>query len=335
MLLPVSSWAVSNPLLIPVSSSPAISVVLPTHNPRPEFLPGLLRGLAEQTLAAERWELVVVDNASLPALAPDFSTLDARGVHARLVREPRLGLTQARLTGFADARADLILLLDDDNHPSADLLSRALAFAAGNPRVGVFGGKVLPRYAVPPPSWFASTGITLGCRDLGDQPLRAVPPVSEYPRSAPIGAGMVLRASVARRYADHVAAQATVITDRRGTSLSSGGDCEIVLVALAANWEAAYAPDLLIEHIIPAARLDPAYLCRLNHDATRSWVMLLHRFSLNRWPPVHPATLPLRLARAWLRTRPWRGPRERIHWAGIRGLFAGRADLHRLRSHPS
>lgn len=317
------------------AARPSLTVVVPTHNPRPEFLPGLFRALAAQTLPSGRWELVVVDNASSPALAPDFSPLHARHVPTRLVREPRPGLTHARLAGFAAADAELVLLLDDDNLPAPDLLERALAFATENPRVGVFGGKIRPIHATPPPPWFASTGITLGCRDLGDAPLRVVPPVSEYPRSAPIGAGMVLRAAVARRYAEHVAAQPTVISDRRGSSLSSGGDCEIVLVALAAGWETAYVPELLVEHLIPASRLEPAYLCRLNHDSTRSWVTLLHRFSLNPWPPVHPATLPLRLARAWLRHRPWRGPLERIRWAGVRGLFAGRADLHRLRSRKS
>ena len=41
-----------------------VSVVVPTHNPRRDYLERVLEALAEQTLDRSRWEMVIVDNAS-------------------------------------------------------------------------------------------------------------------------------------------------------------------------------------------------------------------------------------------------------------------------------
>jgi glycosyltransferase involved in cell wall biosynthesis len=43
---------------------PEVSVVMPTHNPRREYLARTLEALKKQTLDRSRWEVVVVDNAS-------------------------------------------------------------------------------------------------------------------------------------------------------------------------------------------------------------------------------------------------------------------------------
>lgn len=311
-----------------------LSVIVPTHNPRAELLPGLFAALAAQTHASARWELVVVDNASFPPLAPDFTPLSARGVPCRLVREDQPGLTYARLAGIAGTRGHLLVFVDDDNLPSSDFLACAAAFAGNHPWCGVFGGRVLPRYATTPPDWFAASGLALGCRDFGDQPLftPAFPRPVSYPHSAPIGAGMVLRREVARLYVDHVAHHPQAATDRQGRNLSSGGDCEIVLVGLFAGWSVGYAPELRMEHLIPSSRLHPAYLARLNRESSRSWVILLDRFGLNPWPAIHSASVPLRKFRAWFAHRAWRGPLEHIAWSGACGIFEGRASLSTARA---
>ena len=61
------------------------SVVMCTHNPRPEILARTLAALRAQTAPLGRWELVIVDNASTPPVAGqvDLSWHPA----ARVVRE--------------------------------------------------------------------------------------------------------------------------------------------------------------------------------------------------------------------------------------------------------
>jgi glycosyltransferase involved in cell wall biosynthesis len=46
------------------SALPRVSVVIPTHNPRMDYLVRVIEGLRGQTLPREKWELLVVDNAS-------------------------------------------------------------------------------------------------------------------------------------------------------------------------------------------------------------------------------------------------------------------------------
>lgn len=312
-----------------------VSVIVPAHNPDPDRLARVLAALAGQSLADGAWELILVDNASSPPVGVDLAAFAGRRVPARIVIEPQLGLTAARARGFAESRAPLVAMIDDDNIVAPDFLEAAIRFAGEHPQVGTFGGRVVPVYEMPPPTWFPKTGINLGCRDFGPLPeiIPALPRPTAYPAHAPVGAGMVLRREVADLYRAHVARIGPLAqSDRRGRELASGGDCEIVLVGLHGGWATAYAPSLRLDHVIPASRLAPAYLARLNHDSTRSWVQLLDRFSLNPWQPIHPLTAPIRRWRAWIRLKPWRGPAERIAWAGACGMIAGRADLWRLRT---
>src|SRR5436190_680605 len=57
---------------------PEVSVVVPTHN-RPDGLAALLAALREQTLAAERFEVIVVDDDCVPTAGWIEALLDAAG----------------------------------------------------------------------------------------------------------------------------------------------------------------------------------------------------------------------------------------------------------------
>ena len=72
----------------------SVSVILCTHNPRPDYLDRVLASLRGQTLPAEQWEFLLVDNASKQPLAETWDiSWHSCGRH---VREEELGLTGAR-----------------------------------------------------------------------------------------------------------------------------------------------------------------------------------------------------------------------------------------------
>ena len=116
------------------SEAPQLSVIVCTHDPRPDYLDRCLAVLKAQTLAPERWELLVIDNVCDPPLACRLEL----GWHAcaRIVREDTLGLTPARLRGIHEAAADLLVFVDDDNVLAPDYLERALQVAAEKPFLG-------------------------------------------------------------------------------------------------------------------------------------------------------------------------------------------------------
>jgi glycosyltransferase involved in cell wall biosynthesis len=301
---------------------PDLTVIICGHNPHPGRLARTLDGLHAQTLPATRWDCVLVDNASAPPLAAPAGA----PANLRVVREPLPGLSHARRRGLRETAAPLCVFADDDNVLAPDYLASALALAAAHPRAGAFGGRSLPEFETPPPEWAREFFDLLALRAPGPAALvaPAQTPPREYPRCAPIGAGMVLRREAASAWLD---VPASGLTDRRGGELTSGGDNDIVLTVFSAGWDVAYFPELALTHLIPAARLDPAYLARLNRAIQKSWVQVLARHGLRPWPPIPAWTLPLRRLKAWLAHRAWSSPSARIRWQGVCGRFEGQAAI--------
>lgn len=306
---------------------PVLSVLIPTLNPHPERLRRTLAALAAQTLPADLWETLVVDNASSPPLRlADLPPV--RPASTRLISAPEPGLTAARRRGLAAAAGDLAVLVDDDNVLDPGYLATAAEFMRANPRVGAAGGRCVPEFEVPPAPWQEEFLPLLALRDPGDEAVVAPPfgpgdaPRSYPAAAAPVGAGMVLRLAAARPWLD---AADPALPDRRGAELTSGGDNDIVLTLLGSGWDVAYVPALRLTHLIPAGRLAPAYLARLNRGIQKSWMQVLRRHRANPWPPVPAWTVPLRQAKAWATYRAWSSPAARIRWQGACGHFEGRA----------
>jgi GT2 family glycosyltransferase len=88
--------------------TPEISVIVPVRDGAGS-LPALLASLSAQTLARERFEVVVVDNASRDATAGV-----AREAGAVVVSEPVPNRSRARNRGAAAARAGLLAFTDVD-----------------------------------------------------------------------------------------------------------------------------------------------------------------------------------------------------------------------------
>src|SRR4051794_23863795 len=101
---------------MPVQSASVMldaSVIICTHNPRSDYFARVLEGLRNQTLPLQRWELLIVDNASPVPLASTWDiSWHPTGRH---IQESELGLAPARRRGIQETSADLIIFVDDDN----------------------------------------------------------------------------------------------------------------------------------------------------------------------------------------------------------------------------
>ena len=119
---------------------PAVTVVVPTRD-RAERLGALLHSLAAQTLGAERFEVVVVDDGSRDGTPALLERAAAAGELAlRRVRRDRPGgPTAARNSGWPLARADLVAFVDDDCEADPRWLERGLASWGGDPATAVQG----------------------------------------------------------------------------------------------------------------------------------------------------------------------------------------------------
>ena len=131
-----------------------ISAIICTHN-RSAYLKKAIKSLAEQTLPKEQYEVVVVDNASnddTEAVVESFRHLP----NLRYIYEPILGLSQARNTGWHEARGEYIAFLDDDAIACPEWLERIVkAFETVKPRPGCVGGKIAAIWETERPPWLA------------------------------------------------------------------------------------------------------------------------------------------------------------------------------------
>jgi glycosyltransferase involved in cell wall biosynthesis len=112
-----------------------LSVITPTRN-RAGMLARCLHYLSDQTLAPERYELLVVDDASTdetPAVLEDAARAARCSVRAfRLER--RTGVPGARNYALREARGDVIVFVDSDNFAAPSFLAGHLAIHRANAR---------------------------------------------------------------------------------------------------------------------------------------------------------------------------------------------------------
>jgi len=297
-------------------SSLAASVILCTHNPRADYLKATLESLQAQTLDRASWELLVIDNASEPHLAPHLDL--PWHLQARILREETIGLVHARRRGILEARGQLLIFVDDDNVLSPRYLRAALALAQRHPEIGVFGGQIAPRFEVAPPAWTEKYWPLLAIRAFETDRWSNV---HDDFAALPCGAGMCVRAMVAQRWIERLATDPIRATlGRTGQQLLSGEDSDLAWTACDMGLGVGVFTALQMTHLIPARRLTESYLAQLIEGTTYSNIRLLS----TRGP-----LMPLNFPRQWmsLAKAALRGRRSlRLALAGYRG----RRDAHCL-----
>jgi glycosyltransferase involved in cell wall biosynthesis len=254
-----------------------ISCVICTHNPWKDFLQRTLEGLRLQTLPSDQWELLVIDNASDTPVEPGLLSWHPRG---RVVREDRLGLTNARTRGIEESSGEVILFVDDDNILREDYLEQVLRIHARLPVLGCFGAAVIePEYEVQPAAEMRPFMSMLALRSA------TASHWSNDPTDAftPWGAGMV----VTRRVAEAEAASVRTNPlnehlDRKGTALNSCGDDEFSWVACAMGDGRGIFTELRLTHLIPKGRIQKEYLLRLAEGGAYSRTLLWHMHKQDR-----------------------------------------------------
>lgn len=132
----------------------AISVIVPTVD-RPATLARCLAALADQTLAQDAYEVIVIDDAPEPTVPDDCGA-------TRVHRTGGQGAAMARNAGAQIARGELLLFLDDDLIATPALLERHVAAHAADTSETVVIGYSPPR---PPRPGLAALGAALWWED--------------------------------------------------------------------------------------------------------------------------------------------------------------------------
>lgn len=270
---------------------PNLSVIICTHNPRPDYLARVVDALKAQTLPADQWELLLVDNGSTEPLA---DTVDLSWhPHGRHFREEELGLTPARLRGIREAVGELLIFVDDDNVLAPGYLASASSLHAAFPQLGAFGaGIITAEFETQPDHDLAPYLKMLALRE---EKKPAWSNFVNYNSSSPWGAGLCLLRAVGVAY--HEALGSDVLRrslDRRGKELLSCGDLDLALFACKVGLGTGVFPELALLHLIPSRRLKRQYLVELASGNVISHVILSRLWGYENPPPENPLLSRLR-----------------------------------------
>jgi glycosyltransferase involved in cell wall biosynthesis len=235
-----------------------VSVIVCCYNSA-KRLPDSLRNLAlQQVPAGIPWEVVIVNNRST-----DNSTTVAKEEWARyqvtttmkMVEENRPGLAYAREAGISAAAFEYLIFCDDDNWLCENYVATAYDIMHNRPSVGLAAGCGNAVCEITPPEWFEEKkggyAVSTGFIPSGD--ITANGHVC--------GAGMILRRSVIQAF--YKAGFRSLLTDRNGEALSSGGDAELSKWHILAGYTLWFDERLKYDHFIPKERLTTEYVTKL------------------------------------------------------------------------
>jgi radical SAM superfamily enzyme YgiQ (UPF0313 family)/glycosyltransferase involved in cell wall biosynthesis len=277
--LPNMYWAQISPDLI--------SVIIPTRN-REKYLQNLLNSLTRQIYPRAGFEVIVVDNGSDDASA-DVCRSFLEGIPGlRRLCDPRPGLHVGRHAGFLSSSGEILVFADDDIEASPSWLM-GIAESFRDPSVALVGGRVLPKFEVPPPPWLrelclkTDSGWSLGwlsLLDFGDF-------AHEIAHEFVWGCNFAIRKSVLKEIGGfHPDAFPQELIRYRGD-----GETAVALAVKRMGLKAWYHPTASVFHYIPKERLTPEYIYQraFNQGISDSYSRIRKSGTLEekRTPPAH------------------------------------------------
>ncbi|RZK56846.1 MAG: glycosyltransferase family 2 protein [Pedobacter sp.] len=250
-----------------------ISVIICCYNSA-QRIGTTLKYLANQHIPSDMaCEIILVDNCStditIEKAIEDWNNYQCLGIDFKIIQEKTPGLSYARESGAKKAKYDIILFCDDDNWFERNYIAIAYDTITKNDNIGAVGGRSFAKANGFFPTWFEKWSLNYA---VGKQ-WHTSGDVSE--RKFLWGAGLVLRKSA---FLQAFSELPSLLTDRKGNELSSGGDSEICARLQLMGYKLYYNESLIFYHFIDDERLTLPYLDKLKDGQDKSWIILKHYF---------------------------------------------------------
>lgn len=226
-------------------------------------------------------QLILVNNNSSDNTKSIMENAAKKNNKIKVVDEKKPGLSNARLRGVNEAKGKWIAFIDDDNYLDIDWLDNAVSFIENNPRIGSFGGSIVPTFSFQLNVQQEAVlkviykSIAITNLDRNDIDYR----VSEHPNKLPYGAGMVVRTDLMLKLRDMGWLS---MEGRSGSKLTAGEDTEIGYFVKNQGFSVGYCPKMVLQHDIPTERLQLEYAVRLYEGIMEAVYMLSGRDNLWR-----------------------------------------------------
>lgn len=236
-----------------------ISVIVCCYNSQSR-LPETLRHLIAQKASGINWEIIVVDNASNDKTSETATHILNAALPAdkyKVVNEPEPGLSNARKCGYLNSQYDLLLFCDDDNWMNEHYFEIANNIMRNNKHIGILGGWGEAVFEKSKPDWFDKYQTNFAVGPQGPDTATFAEVYGSY------GAGFIVRRQLFNNF-DAVGFK-SLLSDRKGNQLVSGGDTETCIIARMLGYTIAYSPALKFKHLMTDGRMKWEYLKKLHY----------------------------------------------------------------------
>jgi glycosyltransferase involved in cell wall biosynthesis len=253
----------------------AYTVALCTHN-HADRLERTLADLPQIHMPKAAWEFLVIDNGSRDA-TPELlaSHVWPAGWDVRVVREEKLGLSNARNRAISEARGEYIIFMDDDETADPDWLC-AFERLIDAHKPDAFGGriKVLFEEDFRPP-WLSDELLGfLGELNRSEDIVPLADPGTSF-----YGGNFGFR-----KTAIEVVGAFDANLGRKGTDNTGGEEVDFYRRLLASGFKVWWTPEAVIHHRIQAEKLNRRYFLDLHYRQGRMEA-IRRRGSGSRIPP--------------------------------------------------
>lgn len=254
----------------------AYTVALCTHN-HADRLVRTLSDLRQLHIPESPWELLFVDNACSDGtpglLARETWPADWR---VRVVREEKLGLSNARNCALREAQGEYVIFIDDDETPDPDWLC-AFERLIQTRSPDAFGGRIEVLFEGDRPVWL--TDELLGF--LGELNRSEAIVELTQPDTSFHGGNFGVRRTVAQRIGAF-----DPDLGRKGTDNTGGEEVDFYRRLRAGGFNAWWTPEAVIFHRIQTAKLKRAYFLDLHYHQGRM-EGIRRRGGASRIPPKY------------------------------------------------
>lgn len=252
------------------------TVALCTHN-HADRLVRTLGDLRSLRAPAAAWELLLVDNACTDA-TPELLARQRwpEGWSVRVVRESKLGLSNARNRAIREANGEFVIFIDDDETPDPGWLAAFDALVRMH-APDAFGGRIDVIFEGARPAWLGDELLGfLGQLNRSDR----VSPLTQ-PNTSFFGGNFGFRKRVCETIGLFDAD-----LGRKGSDNTGGEEVDFYARLLASGFKVWWAPDAVIFHRIETSKLERGYFLDLHYRQGRMEA-LRRRGSSARIPPAY------------------------------------------------
>ena len=223
-----------------------ISIIVCTYN-RNDYILKALNSLAQQTLPADQYEIIIVNNNSTDntdALCQSFLQ-EHRQQNFHYFIEKQQGLSYARNRGIAESSGDILVFMDDDAQADENYLKEICHFFETTPDAEACGGRIYPDFESKRPDWMSRFLLPLtSTLDMGNK-IKLFTGI-KYP----VGANMAFKKEVFQQYGIF-----NPDLGRKGNNLDGSEEKDIFLKIKKAKKKIYYLPFATIKHQVPDKRL--------------------------------------------------------------------------------